>query len=57
MKRRDQDRMNQDRRDRAGGMEHDPSMSGSKPGSMEREKRSIRPDEPQRRKREDDIIR
>ena len=50
-------------RDRAGGMEHDPAMSGSKPGlgqSMERDRDSFRPSGEKSRSRRangDDIIR
>jgi hypothetical protein len=60
MKRRQSDRPQQEQRDRAGGMEHDPARSGDKPGigrSVERERGTIRPEEPppQRRDRSDII--
>jgi hypothetical protein len=60
MKRRQSDPSDQNRRDRAGGMAHDPAMGGDKPrqpGSVEREEGTIRPEEPRRKPGGDEIVR
>jgi hypothetical protein len=60
MNRRERDRPREPQRDRAGGMERDPAISGDKPrreSSMEREQGTIRPGEPQKKRGDRDIIR
>jgi hypothetical protein len=60
MRRREPDRLDDEKRDRPGGMQHDPASSGDKPGlgrSMERERGAIRPHEPERKRGDTEIIR
>jgi hypothetical protein len=60
MRNRKPDPSTRDQRERAGGMERDPAMSGDKPElgrSMERDRNAIRPESPRGNKGQSDVIR